>query len=183
MHQHFQALEKAIDRLIELGPLGHKTLILGYANRTEQENEHSRKPNDAASLIADPSLAKTGSAAFAVELSLDRQPENNKRAPAEPLTTPMTEGSHPLYRALGPSSLATVFIACNIPLYRWLGPFTCEKAAVNTRIKVTAPESLKAKQKVVRVIGAVTCGETAINIRGSGSGSIISFLRKWSPNQ
>lgn len=33
------------------------------------------------------------------------------------LTTPMTEGSQPLYKARGPSSLSTVDRAWNIPLY------------------------------------------------------------------
>lgn len=36
------------------------------------------------------------------------------------LTTPMTEGSHPLYNARGPSSRRTVARAWAIPLY-WLG--------------------------------------------------------------
>lgn len=36
------------------------------------------------------------------------------------LTTPMTEGSQPLYKALGPSSRSTVERAWNIPLY-WYG--------------------------------------------------------------
>lgn len=33
------------------------------------------------------------------------------------LTTPMTEGSHPLYKDRGPSSLRTVVRAWKIPLY------------------------------------------------------------------
>lgn len=34
------------------------------------------------------------------------------------LTTPITEGSQPLYNARGPSSRSTVDRAWNIPLYR-----------------------------------------------------------------
>lgn len=39
------------------------------------------------------------------------------------LTTPITEGNHPLYKARGPSSRKTVERAWKIPLY-WLGDFS-----------------------------------------------------------
>lgn len=46
-----------------------------------------------------------------------------KKERKKALTTPITEGSQPLYKALGPSSLKTVDRAWNIPLY-WYGDFS-----------------------------------------------------------
>lgn len=50
------------------------------------------------------------------------------------LTTPITEGSQPLYKARGPSSRSTVDRAWNIPLYRY-GEFCVCKYKTHEKVK------------------------------------------------